>query len=115
MIYSSFAVDFWYNTNMQVYHASHEVVEFPEIRKGRFAKDFSWGFYCTKLKSQAKRWANRGDGEPIVNVYEYTETLVALFSSFLSDAISDFKTGIYFENLSYLLASYRAGKLLDAA
>ncbi len=43
------------------------------------------------------------------------KTLVTLFGSFLSDAISDFKTGIYFENLSYLLASYRAGKLLDAA
>lgn len=43
------------------------------------------------------------------------QTLFDLFASFLSDAISDFRTGIYFENLSYLLESYRAGKLLDVA
>ena len=32
---------------MILYHACGEVVEFPEIRKSRYTKDFSWGFYCT--------------------------------------------------------------------
>lgn len=34
-------------------------IEFPEIRKHRFTKDFSWGFYCTKIKEQAERWAEK--------------------------------------------------------
>lgn len=36
-----------------------------------------------------------------------------IFTSFISDKISDFKTGIYFENPSYLKCSYKAGYLLD--
>ena len=28
-----------------LYHASKEIVEFPEVRKTRYTKDFSWGFY----------------------------------------------------------------------
>ncbi|MCD8026185.1 MAG: DUF3990 domain-containing protein [Clostridiales bacterium] len=58
---------------MILYHASKQTVEYPEVRKGRFTKDFSWGFYCTKLKEQAVRWANRGEGEPVINKYEYTK------------------------------------------
>lgn len=57
---------------MILYHASKEVVVYPEVRKARFTKDFSWGFYCTNLLPQAVRWANRGAGEPVVNFYEYT-------------------------------------------
>ncbi|MGF0032080.1 DUF3990 domain-containing protein [Bariatricus sp. SGI.154] len=56
---------------MILYHASKMVVEFPEVRKTRYTKDFSWGFYCTNNLEQAVRWANRGDGEPIVNSYYY--------------------------------------------
>lgn len=54
-----------------LYHASKEVVEFPEVRKTRYTKDFSWGFYCTNNLEQAIRWANRGEGEPIINYYSY--------------------------------------------
>ncbi len=56
---------------MILYHASNEIVQYPEIRKSRYTKDFSWGFYCTALLKQAVRWANRGTGEPIINYYEY--------------------------------------------
>lgn len=56
---------------MILYHASKEIVEFPEICKTRYTKDFSWGFYCTNNFEQAKRWANRGEGNSIVNYYSY--------------------------------------------
>ena len=56
---------------MILYHASKEIVEFPEVRKTRYAKDFSWGFYCTNNFEQAVRWANRGEGDPIINYYSY--------------------------------------------
>ena len=56
---------------MQLYHASKQIVQYPEIRKARCTKDFSWGFYCTNNFSQAVRWANRGLGEPVINYFEY--------------------------------------------
>ena len=56
---------------MILYHASKEIVEFPEVRKTRYTKDFSWGFYCTNNFQQAVRWANRGTGDPIINYYSY--------------------------------------------
>ena len=42
-----------------------------------------------------------------------TEELMKIFSSFISDKISDFQTDIYFQNPSYLECSYKAGYLLD--
>lgn len=59
--------------SMILYHGSGEVVEFPEIRKTKYTKDFSWGFYCTENYEQAYRWADRKRAKGIVNVYSYTE------------------------------------------
>lgn len=58
---------------MELYHGSNVEVQYPEVRKAKFTKDFSWGFYCTSSYSQAKRWAKqRGrNTQGIVNVYEY--------------------------------------------
>lgn len=56
---------------MVLYHASKETVVFPEVRKTKYTKDFSWGFYCTNNFEQAVRWANRGEGNPTVNFYSY--------------------------------------------
>ena len=41
------------------------------------------------------------------------EELLKIFSSFISDKISDFQTDIYYQNPSYLECSYEAGYLLD--
>lgn len=41
------------------------------------------------------------------------ETLIGVFTSFLSDEISNFKTGLYYQNPDYLEWSYREGYLLD--
>lgn len=54
-----------------LYHAGKKQVEFPEVRKTRYTKDFSWGFYCTNNFDQAVRRANRGKGDPIINYYYY--------------------------------------------
>ena len=40
------------------------------------------------------------------------EEVVRLFSSFISDEISDFSTDLYYQNPSYLEHSYKAGYLL---
>ena len=45
--------------SIALYHGSTMLVEFPEIRKTKYKKDFSWGFYCTKDYQQAARWASK--------------------------------------------------------
>ena len=77
---------------MELYHASKEIVRYPEIRKAKYTKDFSWGFYCTNNMEQAIRWANRGMGEPIINYYEYkpNKNLNILKFSEISDEWLDF-------------------------
>ena len=56
---------------MILYHGSREVVEYPEIRKSKFNKDFYFGFYCTQYKDQAQRWASRYGQDGYVSYYEY--------------------------------------------
>lgn len=41
------------------------------------------------------------------------DELLKIFSSFISDKISDFQTDIYYQNPSYLECSYKEGCLLD--
>lgn len=131
---------------MELYHASKEIVQYPEIRKAKYTKDFSWGFYCTNNMQQIIRWANRGIGEPIINYYDYNlndnlkilkfpeisdewldfiaecrigklysimiedcaesgdevKELMKIFCSFISDAISNFNSDLYYQNPDYL-------------
>ena len=56
---------------MKIYHGGYCSIERPEIKKGKYAKDFGTGFYCTELKEQAIRWAKRYD-TPTINIYEFT-------------------------------------------
>ena len=55
--------------SMTVYHGGYQPVQLPEIRKGRYTKDFGDGFYCTIIKEQAQRWARRYD-VGIVSIYD---------------------------------------------
>lgn len=56
---------------IKLYHGSRECVEAPEIRISKYNKDFYYGFYCTILQEQAKRWAVRHNGKGIINEYLY--------------------------------------------
>lgn len=55
-----------------IYHGSTQIVPYPEIRIGKFHKDFYFGFYCTIMEKQAKRWAVRFGREGYVSRYQYT-------------------------------------------
>lgn len=52
-----------------IYHGSSVSVMKPEIRTNGFAKDFGFGFYCTELERQVKRWALSKRPTHIVSVY----------------------------------------------
>ncbi len=55
-----------------VYHGSNVEVAHPRILQNGFYKDFGYGFYCTKLFKQARRWAMTKKGNTFVNNYTYT-------------------------------------------
>lgn len=55
-----------------IYHGSNCEIKNPEIKITKYNKDFGFGFYCTILKEQAIKWANKYD-KSIVNLYEYVE------------------------------------------
>lgn len=77
---------------MVLYHGSDVIVRNPEVRKTRYAKDFSWGFYCTSNYEQAARWSKKGRSRGIVNVFEYTESPMLNIKKFpeMSDEWLDF-------------------------
>lgn len=86
-----------------LYHGSGEKIEFPEIRKTKYTKDFSWGFYCTKSYEQAQRWAERRHEEGVINFYTYYENVSLNILKFetMTDEWLDF------------IADCRAGKIHD--
>ena len=57
---------------MILYHGSNVIVQEPQILENGFYKDFGYGFYCTILEKQAKRWALTKRRRHIVNFYEYS-------------------------------------------
>lgn len=90
---------------------SDELIEQYKIPKGEFdtitgckytVPDFLdiGKLYCIMIEDCA---------EPGKEVDE----LLKIFSSFISDKISDFQTDIYYQNPNYLECSYEAGYLLD--
>lgn len=56
-----------------LYHGSNVEVAHPRILQNGFYKDFGYGFYCTNLEKQAKRWAISRNGDSILNKYKYKE------------------------------------------
>lgn len=77
---------------MILYHGSKEIVQYPEIRKARFQKDFYFGFYCTQYGEQARRWASRYGKNGYLNKYEYQpdESLNYLIFSEMTEEWLDF-------------------------
>lgn len=75
-----------------IYHGSNVVVSNPQILINGFYKDFGYGFYCTNLEKQAKRWALTKKGASIVNNYSYKENknLKSLFFEKMSEEWLEF-------------------------
>ena len=75
-----------------VFHGSNVEVSFPRILQNGFYKDFGYGFYCTNMERQAKRWAMSKRGATVVNRYRYTPSTELKMLIFLemSDAWLDF-------------------------
>lgn len=82
-----------------IFHGSGVTVTNPEVRIAKYSKDFGPGFYCTKIYSQAERWAVRHNRKarnevPTVNLYLYepNETLNYKFFAEMTEEWLDFIT-----------------------
>lgn len=64
---------------MELYHGSNITVSQPLAFAGRRNLDFGKGFYTTRLKSQAQKWATlvasrkKRNPQSIVSIFEYNE------------------------------------------
>ena len=56
-----------------IYHGSNVIVQNPKILINGYYKDFGYGFYCTNILKQAKRWALTRKGASVLNYYSYTK------------------------------------------
>lgn len=86
-----------------LYHGSGEEIEFPEIRKTKYTKDFSWGFYCTNSYEQAQRWAERHHDDGVVNFYSYHK----------DDSLNILQFKTMAEDWLHFIAECRVGKIHD--
>ena len=59
--------------NVIIYHGSNTAVEKPRILINGHYKDFGYGFYCTNIEKQAKRWALTRRGASAVSRYQYVK------------------------------------------
>ena len=60
---------------MTLYHGSTSIVETPDVNVGRDNLDFGKGFYATRIKEQAMRYAQKfilRNRKGFINTYEYT-------------------------------------------
>jgi hypothetical protein len=78
--------------SITIFHGSNVVVEKPQIIVSGFYKDFGFGFYCTNIERQAKKWAQTKKGDSFVSVYNYlpTDELKVLSFPVMTDEWLDF-------------------------
>lgn len=98
------------NHNLSFQQVGNEVINDYKIEKGTFDTVSNCIFKVPSyisIGSVYKRLIMSLNSGDIIN------TLYKVFSSFLSDEISNFDSDLYYQNNSYLCACYYAGKILD--
>lgn len=90
---------------------SDELIEYYHIPEGTFDTISDCKYLIPSVTAIGKLYS-RLILECAEKGKETTEIL-KIFKSFISDEISDFKSGVYYENPSYLKCSYEAGYLLN--
>ena len=73
---------------MNIFHGSNCIVKSPKILTDGYAKDFGFGFYCTAIESQAKKWAKSKKGPHYVNEFIYKADIEGL-NTLRFDAMSE--------------------------
>lgn len=90
---------------------SDEVIEKYRISNGDFDTISSCKYSIPSFMDIGKLYSIMI--EDCATAGKEVDELMKIFSSFISDEISDFRTDLYYQNPSYLKCSYEAGYLLD--
>lgn len=99
------------NHCLPIDQVADEVIEEYNIPEGNFDTVSACKYTVPSATAIGKAYANivtavSSDGE-------VAKTIKNVFSSFLSDAISNFNASTYYQSPSYLTECYRAGTLLN--
>ena len=90
---------------------SDEIIEFYKIKEGMFDTVSNCKYKVPSFLDIGKLYSIMI--EDCAKPGEEVQELIKLFSSFISDEISNFNTDLYYQNPDYLECSYREGRLLD--
>lgn len=90
---------------------SNEIIEYYHIPNGEFDT-------ITGCKYKIPSYTDIGKLYSIMIIEcagndDIADELIKVFSSFISDAISNFASDVYYQNPSYLIYSYQLGRLAD--
>ena len=92
-------------------HVSDEVIDYYRIKEGTFDTISDCHYSIPSYLDIGKLYSIMI--EDCAKHGEEVQELMKIFSSFISDEISDFNTDLYYQNSDYLEWSYREGKLLE--
>ena len=90
---------------------SDEVIDYYQIKEGKFDTISTCKYRVPSYLDIGKLYGIMI--EDCAKPGEEVQELIKIFSSFISDEISNFNTDLYYQNPDYLEWSYRDGKLLD--
>lgn len=90
---------------------SDEVIEYYEIGSGSFDTVTNCKYSIPSYLDIGKLYSIMI--EDCASEGEEIKELIKIFTSFISDEISNFNTDLYYQNPDYLECSYKEGRLLD--
>lgn len=90
---------------------SDEVISHFQIRNGAFEPEKGSPYTIPDVQEIGKLYAIMI--EDLADPDRETEELMSVFSSFISDAISNFRSDLYYQNPDYLEWCYREGHILE--
>lgn len=90
---------------------SDEVISHFQIRNGTFESEKGSPYTIPDVQEIGKLYAIMI--EDLADPGRETEELMSVFSSFISDAISNFRSDLYYQNPDYLEWCYREGHILE--
>ena len=90
---------------------SGKVIDYYQIKEGEFDTISNCKYRVPSYLDIGKLYSIMI--EDCAKPGEEVRELIKIFSSFISDEISNFNTDLYYQNPDYLEWSYREGKLLD--
>lgn len=102
--------DVYHSENMD--KVTHELISKHHISKGTFDNVADCQYRIPTHWDMGKVYHRliadiyKAESKPIIDV------LIEVYNSWISDSIDDYNSSMYYENPSYLVASYRAGHSL---